>query len=360
MWSFRLILSADMFPIAELKKAANKSLTLSLNKPGSANFTYPMDDELSGLIEPIATGIIAYKDNIPVWSGMIIGPLNEDAETNTMTIPVMGWLDKLNHRILRSDLPTTGKYEDIDDGTILFDLLQRANDFGPLPSYDYEGTTHTADTSTFIEEGTKNYPVEEEAPRTAKFDKYTNIGAEIDKLTNIENGCDIEVHPITRELNIWRRKMTDRTEVIMGYNAPPFNLASFKPTRDTSQMVNYFRAIGRFNDGLAEDTPSQELYGLIEETGAMTDVSDPENTILPAFAGAEVAVRSTPRVTYDVAPFSQNIFQPFVDYQLGDKIYISANKGHWNLAKQAVRIFGLTLNIDNEGNEKVSNLQLSL
>jgi hypothetical protein len=155
--------------------------------------------------------------------------------------------------------------------------------------------------------------------------------------------------------------MIDRTDTLFGYNKFPNNVSEdFSVTPDPSSICNYFRAIGQMSEGLAQDAPSQAEYGLFEETGSLSDVADAN--ILVAYAGAEVAVRATPRITYNFTPFIAGEFNqvdPFEHYDIGDIVYLSYDNGLYEENQRAVRIFGFSVQVNENGNEKVTNVLLS-
>ena len=91
----------------------------------------------------------------------------------------------------------------------------------------------------------------------------------------------------------------------------------------------------------------------------INEISD--TNILGAIANAELALNAEPRVTINFDPKAEgsevNVPSLFEDYNLGDKVYLTAKRDGAEILNQAIRVFGLTLTIDNNGNEKVSSLQ---
>ena len=47
----------------------------------------------------------------------------------------------------------------------------------------------------------------------------------------------------------------------------------------------------------------------------------------------------------------------FDDYDIGDIVYLTAKYGALNIERQAVRVFGVSIDIDNEGNEKIGEIK---
>lgn len=194
-------------------------------------------------------------------------------------------------------------------------------------------------------------------PRTKSYPKFSNVGQEISGLSEIEAGFDFEVNNETRELNIYQQ-IGSAKDVHFGYNTGASNIKSLSVTTDASRMVNEFVAIGASNYSIADEETKQDTYGKFSETGTAPSVT--EQLILGAYANEEVALRSDPVVTYDIVPMPSgpsNVPQPFDAYGIGDIIYFSAKKGRINIDNQAIRIFGMTVSIDDNGVETVSSVQ---
>ena len=390
-WKFVLALSGSYANVGELTQARSKQLNLSLNKPGSLSFTIPMDDDLGYQIYPITHCVKAIRkgtDGVSrvIWSGPV-WTIDEDITAQTMTVNAVGWLQMLDKRILRRDKiynainNAGGPWTDAD---IILDLLADSNatnitwDVGFPGGYSVplmSGST----VPTNITAGTKTGTMQN---RQISYQKGASILQEILRLTDIESGCDIEIDysSASRPLNIYSRKMTDRTSVVLGYNWGPMNIQQLTRQFDPSTIVNYIYVVGSnivspaYADTKTFAAPtqnppklgenSQTSYSLWEETVALTDVSS--NTVLQTYAAGEVLIRSSPRVQYGLTPFpfasekKGQIPEPFLEYTLGDKIYFSARLGRRiAINKQAVRIFGMSISVDDNGNESIGALQVS-
>lgn len=357
----------------DLVDATGKNFSLTLNRPGSASFSMPLDHPDAILVTPLRSALKIFREdsltNITLlWSGYVAN-IEEDVTNNRMAVSCVGWMERLNKRILRR----AKTYNTVDDADIIYDLLADANlTTSPAPdSYAVPVVTGSwPPTPTWISQGLKSssdvsYSA---ANRIKTYDALTVIGPEIQALTELENGCDIYLDPLTRELAIYRKKMLNRTGAIFGYNWGPNNLSAFNRSLDGTTEVNYMRVAGRpeLTPQFAHDTAAQATYGLIEEVVTLSDAKDVG--VLAAYAGAEVALRSTPRIIYAMTPFvfteGGRVPEPFRDYGVGDQIYFKARWGdRVNIEGvsgkgQAVRVFGMSVNITEEGNESVS-LQVS-
>lgn len=387
-WIFVLANSKDLSHIAELTQARSRTLQLALNRPGSASFTMPMKDPDAASISPLSTALKIYRISAAgvrlIWSGFV-ATIDEDVSGNHMTVNCVGWQDRLSKRILRR----RKVYQAQDDAAIIFDLLAEANLTTAPDGYAVPIVTGSSpNTPTWIQAGT-TLPNEgpggatgyqaltntavfgPNAARNKTYEIYTPIGPEIQTWSDLESGCDIDVTPDTRTLNIYRKKMTDRPGAVFGYNWGPNNISQLGRQIDSTTVVNYELAVGRpqitpqFADDIDPSSgmhPSQMSYGLIEE---VANISDAQNQgVLRAYAGAEVLLRQQPRVIYTITPFSYTesgrVPEPFVDYDIGDLVYLTAKHGaRINVQGQAMRIFGLSVTITEEGNEQIGQLQLS-
>lgn len=378
-WTYKLCSSHDLAKIGDLKRASGKSLTLTLNKAGSATFTYPMDAEYAEDINPYVNGIKVYRNNVLIWSGYIL-TVDENVTANSMTVSCVGWLQRLEKRFLRQkkiytyvpgvNPPATATA--VDDGDIIFGLLAEANlAVGPDGYVIPVVPGSVPFTSTWLQQGQK---LPNEGPggatpytpamRGRTYEIYQGILSGIDEMTNLENGCDIEVDPLTRALNIYRKKQRVLEDVVFGYNWGPKNIAQLGRQIDGSTAINYMVASGR--SGVVpryDDEPAyQQQYGLLEEMASLSDVSD--ERVLQVYSAGEVFMRRNPRVVYSMTPFTYSeengVPEPFVDYTIGDYVYFSAvHKPRVNIIKEGVRVFGMTVSEDAEGNEVLGQLQLS-
>jgi hypothetical protein len=358
-WKFFLCDSTTMELLGEIKQARGKNLQLALDKPGGCGFSVPLDYDLFKDVEEINHGIIAYRGDTPRYSGMIWN-LNEDTENNSIAVQSVGWFETLNHRILRENVGyppfSTGQ---INAGQIVF--LPASGSVGTT-SYHPGGllTIANAQRDTWLVEGTNKDVMQ----RIISYQRGQSIGQAITQLSEIEAGFDFWVDPLTRVLDItnWN-EVPDKTEdIVFGYNWGNRNIERLGRQFDPSVMANRVTALGKFGGGLAEDIESQEKYQLFEEMPQLSDVVDPN--VLLGYAGGEVLLRNKPRVLYSFQPFpysgNKKVPQPFDDYDIGDKISFTAIKSpRIDIRGQAVRIYGMNIDITDEGNEKVTALQIS-
>lgn len=283
------------------------------------------------------------------------------SENGTDTDPLLS-IDDLTLQEYQGD----GIYNNLDAGSIVSALLSKVN----------------ADASTPIVPGS----LETTALRTITYQQFQNVGSAITSLSNIEDGFDFWVDPVTRNLNVYNRtNATNFPDAVAGAQAGAFgtflysadrtsvlrfeyaygsdNLQSFQKTSDSSVMVNRLNVQGKYAVGFAEDSTSESTYGVFEDVASLPDVIDASGSVLPFYANAEVAFRKNPKVTYQIQTKTGAVTpRLFIDFNIGDRAMLNVG-GSQSLSggtlQQTIRIFGVQLDIDAQGNEKLSGLQLS-
>lgn len=344
-WQVLLANSSDLTIVDELARARDKQLTLTLNRPGSFSFSYNGLDRAASSIAPLSKCVILRRDGITRWSGPIWA-LDENLPGDEMKIQCVGWQAILDHRLIDpDDIPI--EFVGADAGTIAFGLLEAANQ---------QGTTWISAAAGQTSQ-----------PRTRSYKAYQNIGQEIQALSNIESGFDIEITPDTRLMNLYYPRLgTDRSATVhfsykVGTN---HNLASVGRQISTDKMVNRLHMIGDTGSIQQDNATSQSLYPLMEEQITLTGVKgDSANTLLTAYAQAEFLVRSQPFTVYSIVPMPwdpnniKRVPRLFEDYVVGDIVKFSAKQGRFAVSGQNVRIFSVSISIDDLGNEALTALQ---
>lgn len=364
-----------------LDTASNRSIVLGLNAPESAAFTINTHDLLAPAIIPVETCIVCYRNGELKWSGPV-WTINETVadQQESVNVTCVGWFQLLLERLLRTGAvghgieegsPTHGvgptettsaleqAYSSMEPQAIAQDLLERAN-------YEYP----TGITVGIIE------PNPAKVKWNVKYQQFQNIGQAIQQLSNTEGGFDFRVDPATLKLNIYYKPVKagttvfgrgqDRTNTVFGYGWGPKNLASLQRTIDGSALANQVTAVSSIG-GVAgsHSTPSIARYGLFQKQTSLPTVTG--EIILEAYTAIEVLTLENPLPIYGFEPLplraDGNVPEVMGEYDIGDFVYLGANYGRmvvFNSAKtgpQAVRVFGLTLSIDDNGNEKVASVQ---
>jgi hypothetical protein len=319
--------------LGELSSARGKQLTLGLNRPGQCSFNLPMEDTLAQDVSVLDTQIKVYRDGVLRWSGPVWS-ITEELPASRMNVTAVGWFEILNRRFLSQDV----SYATTDAGAIATALLADAN----------------ATSATGITIGS----VETTQNRTRTYKKYQNIGQEINALSEIESGYDWYIDPLTKELDISAVRRTFQTDTVFVYGS---SISSISRQILGETVANKIFAMGNSTVGSAQDSTSITRYGLLEAQESLSEVNS--TTIIAAFANAEVVIRKDPRQIIDMVPFpwtpTNSVPRLFEDYDIGDVVYVDVDYGTLQLARQAVRVFGVTINIDENGNERISSVETS-
>lgn len=238
---------------------------------------------------------------------------------------------------------------------------------GTLPNEGVGGVTAYTDLTTITV--TQPDGSTTTAARNGTYPPWqTNILSTIQQLTEIENGCDVSVDPATRALYVYRKRRRVLSSVVLGWRFGPENVAQFNRQLDGSALANFGLATGsatvagQFADDRAMPTPysSQLAYGPLEEVYSLSDVDQAKT--LGAYAAAEILLKYIPRQMYSITPFNwtpdNSVPEPFVDYRIGDQVTFVARQLPRVAINQQVRIFGISVAIDEESNEKLGQLQI--
>jgi hypothetical protein len=225
------------------------------------------------------------------------------------------------------------------------------------------------------------------ANRTRSYKVGDKIGPMMEELSNVESGVDWEVATrqttisggttFVREMNVkWtlvkaattiRGIGQDRPNVVFGLNFAGNNtLADLEETRDASNLANRVNGRAQGQLAMAQNTAAMDTYGLWEDSVSISDTVD--NNVLLGYAGAETAYRATPTRRFSPTPVAWDggsVPRFKIDYDVGDIGYLVADDGAMqvgreNNIKQPIRIFGLTVSPDKNGNEKIGNFQTTM
>lgn len=396
-WKFILVNSNDLSAIGQLNQARGKSLSLSLNKPGSLTFTYPFSADHAEDIEVISTGVMAYRQNSKtleyklIWSGYI-NEITDNASDESMTVSVVGWFERLNKRIAKADVLYTSQLDkDVILGTNLVTpsttsgitcssgIIHLANQtqstsYYTIPSGSYPSGAYplqivsgsNPNTLTWIRPGTydDSTTLSTGAPtaKNIKISQDESFGETITKLTEFENGPDIEVDPETRELNVYLKKGNVKS-IYFAYNWGPSNIKEFSKRTDLSIFAN--NLVGRSNGVapvmLATASGSLSKYGIFENVINLNQNAANQKA-LEFFTAAEYLFTSEPLISYSITPYPYTtgsaVPEPFVDYDIGDQVKFRAIKAPRIDESGSFRIFGMSVSIGDDGNETIGELQI--
>lgn len=347
-YRFDLVRSSDLSSVIALTPVAvSRQLNLVFNKPGTLSLTIPIDSDQASALAMRATGAIVYRRDTPIWSGALTS-IVDDAAAGTTALVFTGWREELDHRYVRTSEVSSLSFTNVVGGSIISTLLSTVN-----------AQTDTASTvrPTHLVMGS----VSDTQTRTRSYKAGDNYGQLVRELIEIENGLDVRVDPLARTISTFApTAFNDHADVHFAYGKTPNNLDNVVVTRDGTQLFNRENVTtsGGFvvsvDDPAAIDAASVMLADML----SLSDVSSP--TIAGAYANAELVYHRYGIVTYSLTPASLgDVLRPFDDFELGDKVYFSADRGRLQIDRQAVRVFSLNIVIDDNGNEIIGELGVS-
>lgn len=347
-WKFELVRSADMSLIRDLSPvASSRRLSLQYNKAGSFSSQVPIESSAAKDLSLWSVGVLATRNSIPVWSGAVVN-IQDDAEAGTTQFNCTGWLDELDHRFVRASEVSTLSFSNVIGGSIASALIAKVNS---------QTDSNTVPRPLHLTFGTYT----DVQTRTRSYKTGDNYGQLFRELIEIENGFDITIDPITRELST--RSPTayrKRTEAVFGFNVVPHNLTNVTRSMDGMTLVNRENVVTSGGVVVSQDDNDaiDAASVMLEEWISLSDVADA--TIAGAYGAAELVYKRFGTITYQINPRQYgDMLRPWDDYLLGDQVYFNADRGRLKVENQGVRVFSLTIDIDDQGNEVVSELGVS-
>lgn len=340
-WRFLLVRTSDMSLIGEMKNAHDRQLSVDLNKSGSASGWLPTSDPLAQKVRPWKTAVVAQYEDTWYWSGPVKSRQLSFAQ-GRLTFNAVGWYERLMSFLIQDQQVV---YTAADAGFIAADLLDRAR---------------AQDARLPITLGS----VAVTQNRTITYQRNQNIGQAISDLVALESGFDWYIDPVTRAFHIVERIGRTRPECKWLFIADDVrgesNLSEVVEDEDGGTVVNWISPIGQAHQLTPQIDPDSidELEGVFMEAPSLSDVVD--DNVLLAYAAGELVYRALPRVTYTMTPKSSSkgsVPRIFREFDLGDTTYLTARRDGFSVVNQGERIFGVTLSIQDNGSELLTNLQ---
>lgn len=346
-WRFQVIDAFTGEILDDITHALDKKLSLVLNRSGTFSFRLDINDGSAPGLLPRRVGFVAIRNKIDVWGGYL-NTRDADAESGYITFNAVGWMEDVYGRIVRNPIDRDTELDAERAFALLDDANAQASSTGwPEPTFVTKGSM----VGTFQSRGPHRY------------ERGVVQGAEIQALSDLEAGFDIQVNPRTAVMDLYAWDQYDvKPDVIFGYRWGPENLVRMTWQEDAGRMCNSMLVVGKNgNFQFYDDNDSIALFGLKEETVTLSDIAD-EN-ILMAYAVAEVSIRSRPWVTYSILPYpydgSSSIPQIYDDFKVGDMVYFYSSDPIIHVHHQPVRIFGADIDVTSEGHEIISSMSIT-
>jgi hypothetical protein len=344
-WTFELVDSDSMDTIRTLDHADAKQLTLQFCRRGSFSFVLPIDDTAAYALKARATAVVATRNRTPIWSGPVIS-ITEEIPADTVSAQCEGWLEELEHRFIRPEDEASLIFNGVVGGNIAMTLLDIAN-----------SQTTATDPTVVVPTHLTSGPYGDSQTRTLRYERGRSFWDAIRELSDIENGYDLFVNPISRIMSTRApESFVDRPGALFAYGTLADNLEGVVRNTDGARIANRMNVVGSNGKIVAVDDSDAiaDAKAMLEEWNSIS-ASDPN--IVAAFANEELVYKRYGVTTHSIKPQSYgNVPRLFDDFELGDKVYFTANRGRMIIPRQAIRVFSATIGFDTAGNEIISEL----
>lgn len=398
-WKWWLCKTNDFSQIAVLNNLHEKKLQTMLNHSGSFNSWLHIEDPKSVYILEHQTCLLGYRNNELKWSAPIFN-CEENTETLKISIIAMGWFQLLNKR----EIHTGYEWKEMAikaSGRIINrfpiyehekELEEIENQYNEVISSGFYTPIATETAEELVYRNTPTSIIAMDLLNRANIDhpttitpgllaptnsvnltlhRFQNVGEEITKLTAIESSFDFDIDPLTRKFNTYRNviragiagKGQDRGSGVR-FTYPGNSLGIIR-LAEGMKTQNRTEAIGQYSVGKSESIQSIQENGLFEGSVQAPEVVN--LNILNALSTIETSTLEKPFTIISINPravsdsASTAVPRPLVDYEDGDIVYVCAKKGpRLSIGfpnPQPVRIFGMTINMEDDGSEKVNGIQ---
>lgn len=361
-------------PISLISRLArDKQIIFNLNRPTEFSFTVPGDDPRVNrihdgdnlpVLKPGARIIKAYRMEGTQWVIRFAGflwdrnPVERDASSSVIDIACTAYdpMQRLMARLCRNStgsFASTVTFTSTSGAQIAKTLVDRTIQYADA----FVNDLGIATTGTF-----GNTTVQ-----TVSYDQAFVAQAIID-LCDTQT-MDVIFQPVDRQNGIVAvmgaiaQRGHDRPSVIFGYDAFPHSALGWNQTETMDVFANditlYSAQTVTGKKELSShrtDNTSRNSFGVYEDAQVVTESSQ---VFLDALADAEILLRKRPRNLVAFKPIPEKSPSPFGDWFLGDTVQVQASNNTGAAISGTQRIYGFTLDIDDQGFEIVSELRVS-
>lgn len=210
---------------------------------------------------------------------------------------------------------------------------------------------------------------EETSARSTKWEAKM-VRPALVELSHAYNGFDLAVDPVDDPaalavMSCYVKRGADRPDVVFAWKQEPATSAAASRVEDGSALANVIVGAGgtQANDAklyTAEktDTASIMTYRRSEALATYSDITEAD--YLDDLADQHLALRKQPKYSHSYLPLPGKAAEPFVDWYLGDTARSRAHadlRGGWDGVQ---RVFGFSLDLDDDGVETVSGVTLGI
>lgn len=178
---------------------------------------------------------------------------------------------------------------------------------------------------------------------------------------------DIYLRPVDRqdgilaEMNVYERFGGDRLEASFSY---PGTIAKWKRLEDATELANDLDVMygprpakrRSWTKSTHSDATSITAFGRWEDVMVYEDATQGQASSLGTLA---LALRKNPRETLAFTPFPERAPLPFLEFDLGDTVPVFADDSTGEEIDGVQRVYGFTIQVDDDGFEVVSEITAS-
>lgn len=352
--------------------ALGKHFEFELNRPAQCTFRVPADDPRANIKhtdgEPFLScgnrTLKAYRLNpvTGVWTIRFNGyvekltDISENTEVVYSSVVCYDPQQLLNQRLVVS---VDGNYTRIVKITstqlsiLAQALVERTNvNYGETGIDTTSGTFGTTTALPFVSQ--KEY-----------------VGPKLVEITNT-NLCDVWFDPVDLftgkmvVMNAAAMRGSDKNAAVFALGRDPGNILNYTRDQDMSTFANdvilFSSPAGALTENVItsrrQDAASITKYRRRQALDVDWDV---DQSTLDDVADAELLIRKVPRQTVSIVPAPQFSATPWDDYFLGDNIFVYTTD---TATREGIagtqRVYKISLDVDDDGFEKVTELQCSI
>lgn len=356
----------------EVTQATERKVSLPHMRVPTASFKIPTYHYLAGTVLTTDCLVKAYRVFTSPTSGATTrtlafhGPVisvDENGEQGTQTVAVSaaGPMWRLAKRIIPGSKNKDTGWSNgsaaapLDMGTLAQNILSNTN----ADSFTgISNGTHSPSTNGFIEKWYLKNVAEAIAELSASLDSFEYV------VTPTEPVNVAQAWPQIATFNVAPVIGTSRPDAIFEYGSTKANVTSY--TRQISRdglLTRAILSVGGWPDGV-EKAGGVDKYALVERNAdnigtrglfeeVISDAGILDNGMRAELGDYHLALRKNPRQVITFNPAQNATPTPFLDYNVGDTVRGIAYVGGTIRFNAEFRIWGLSFDIDQNGNENV-------
>lgn len=334
--------------VASVRSATSRNFQPVFNGPGTYSFDVPIDSQTAARVVKRRHGVLLFRRGRPIWSGGVTDVKHDPAGEKT-SITATGFLEELDRRYVRrtDEASLIFGSPGVPGGQIFQSLVAVCN-----AQTDTDGVVRPVRVSFG---GFSDTQV-----RIAAVKAGTSFGSAWQQLRDVEDGYDVAVDPLSKEITTRDpADFADRRSVHFAYGVDPHNLDNAVLDDDGTTMYGRVTVVDGGNVAHPADDASA-----IETAGVMLEewltISESDSTLASAYANAELVYQRYGTQVWTLTPSpGADMPRPYDDFDWGDQGYLSVSRGALQVERMAVRIFGASISITDEGDEVIGDLQVT-